>query len=151
MKPIFRPFGCFLCLAVTIAFMGCNTSNDAVITITNGVVETNGVIPEKETLIDNLEDAGYTITNYTSIDGSALTIDRLIAEKGNKFIDITYGLSDKDANTIFDSYCDRYKTDSDYYILARNLNYVYCVSDKKTFSKAGFKSTSCIGEQYINK
>lgn len=148
---IFKPFGCILCLALVISFAACDAGeSDNVITIRNGVIETNNVLPEKSTLIENLEEAGYTITEYTSIEGSTLTIDRIFAEKGNKYIDITYCPTAEEANTLFDTYCDIYKADNDYYILAQNLNLVYCVTDKTTFSKAGFKSTSNIGQQYIN-
>lgn len=149
MKPVFKPFGCIICLAVVISFTACD-SNAPVITISNGVVETNGVLPEKEELMENLEDAGYTLTEHTTMDGSDLTIDRIVAKKGNKFIDITYCSSEEEAISLFDTYCNTYEADNDYYILAQNLNLVYCVSDKKTFSKAGFKSTSNIGQQYIN-
>lgn len=151
MKPVFKPFGCILCIAIVLSFAACDAGeSDNVITISNGIVSTNNALPEKESLIGNLEDAGYTVTEYTSIDGSDLTIDRLVAEKGKKYIDITFGLSEEASQTVFQAYCDKYKADNDYYILARNMNLVYCVTDKKTFSKAGFKSTSNIGEQYIN-
>ena len=153
MKPVFKPFGCILCLAIVISFTACDADpgeSDNVITIKNGVIETNDVLPEKNTLVENLTDAGYTITEYTSIDGSDLAIDRVIAEKGDKYIDITFGLSDEASKTVFGAYCDIYKESGDYYILARNLDLVYCVTDKKTYSNAGFQSTSCIGEQYIN-
>lgn len=151
MKPVFKPFGCILCIAIVLSFAACDAGEaDNVITISNGVIETNNALPEKETLIENLENAGYTVTEYSSIDGSDLTIDRLIAENGKKYIDITFGLSEEASQTIFNAYCDMYKADNDYYILARNVDLVYCVTDKKTFSKAGFKSTSNIGEQYIN-
>ena len=151
MKPVFKPFGCVLCLAIVMSFAACDAGvSNNVLTINNSDIEINNTLPDKESLIENLEDAGYTITEYTSIDGSDLTIDRLIAEKGNKYIDITFGLSDEDSNVIFKAYCDMYKSDNDFYILANNLDLVYCVTDKKTFSKAGFKSTSNIGEQYIN-
>lgn len=149
MKPVFRQFGCIVCLAMVISFAACD-SNTPAITINNGVIETNGVLPERETLIKNLEDAGYSITEYTSMEGSSLTIDRIVAEKGKKFIDITYCSSEKEAQTLFDTYYNMYKADENFYILAQNVNLVYCVSDKKTFSKAGFKSTSNIGQQYIN-
>ena len=151
MKPVFRPFGCILCLAIVISFAACDAGKaDNVLTISNGTLETNNALPEKEVLIENLESAGYTITEYTSIEGSDLTIDRVFAEKGNKYIDITFCPSEKEAAQVFDSYYDIYKADNNYYILAQNLNLVYCVTDKKTFSKAGFLSTSNIGTQYIN-
>lgn len=70
-------------------------------------------------------------------------------KKGGKFIDITYGLSAEDAEGIFNAYCELYP--KGYYILALNGNYVYCVSDKKTFSKAGFTSTANIGVMYMNR
>ena len=141
----------FLCASM-IFIKGCGSESDDTGFVINidGTITTNNVVPEKETLLANLEDAGYTISEYTSVDGSSLTIDRIIAEKGNRFIDITYGLTEEAAGEIFNAYCDIYKTDGDYYILAQNLNFVYCVSDKKTFSKAGFTSTSNIGIQYIN-
>ncbi|MBP3578613.1 MAG: hypothetical protein J6K15_10910 [Lachnospiraceae bacterium] len=151
MKPVFKPFGCILCIAIVLSFAACDAGEaDNVITISNGVVNTNNALPEKETLIENLENAGYTVSEYSSIDGSDLTIDRLIAEKEKKYIDITFGLSEEDSKTVFSAYCDMYKANNDYYILARNVDLVYCVTDKKTFSTAGFKSTSNIGEQYIN-
>jgi len=151
MKPIFRPFGCILCLAVVISFAACDAGeSDNVLTLSNGTLEINNVLPEKDTLIDNLEKAGYSIARHTSIEGSNLTLDRVFAEKGNKYIDITFCPSEKEAAQLFDSYCDIYKADNNYYILAQNLNLVYCVTDKKTFSNAGFTSTSNIGTQYIN-
>lgn len=149
MKSVLKPLGCTVCLALMLSFTAC-ASDEPSITINNGVIETNGVIPEKADLVENLEDAGYTLTEHTSMEGSDLTIDRIFAEKGSKFIDITFCSSEEEATTLFKAYCDMYEADDDYYILAQNLNYVYCVSDKKTFSTAGFKSTSNIGQQYIN-
>ena len=112
--------------------------------------EVDKIVPAKENLVANLEDAGYTLTAYTSIGDSTLSIDRVVAEKNSKFIDITYGLSSKEADEIFKIYSHLYE-DSDYYILARNGNYVYCVNDKNTFSTAGFTSTANIGIQHIKK
>ena len=84
----------------------------------------------------------------TTVEGSDLVVDRVIAQKESKFIDIVYGLSAEDSAKIFELYCELYS--DDYYILAQNGNYVYCVSDKKTFKKAGFTTTDNVGEQYIN-
>lgn len=170
MKSVFKSFGCILCLAIVISFAACGISTGINVSFNKGsndnkesinvnvdgisVTDIDGdavdkIVPTKENLVKNLEDAGYTITPYTSIDESTLSIDRVVAENGSKFIDITYGLSSKEADEIFKIYCDIYE-DSNYYILARNGNYVYCVKDKKTFSKAGFTSTGNIGIQYIN-
>ena len=106
------------------------------------------IVPKREVLIENLEKSGYGITALTAVEGSDLTVDRVMAEKGGKFIDIVYGLSGEDAGVIFELYCGLYP--DGYYILAQNGNNVYCVSDKKTFSKAGFTSTGNVGVQYIN-
>ena len=103
---------------------------------------------KREILIENLEDKGYQIKMQTTVEGSDLVVDRVIAQKESKFIDIVYGLSAEDSAKIFELYCELYS--DDYYILAQNGNYVYCVSDKKTFKKAGFTTTDNVGEQYIN-
>lgn len=136
-------FACILVFAMFFIMAGCGSSTD-----TNGVPDPDKIVPKRDVLIKNLEDSGYTITTLTTIEGSNLTIDRVIAQKGNKFIDIVYGLSAEDASKIFELYCGLYP--DDYYILAQNGNYVYSVGDKKTFSKAGFTSTDNVGEQYIH-
>ena len=105
-------------------------------------------MPKRGVLVENLENSGYEITEHTSVEGSDLAIDRIVAQKGDKCIDIVYGLSSDDAKVIFELYCGLYP--DDYYILAQNGNYVYCVSDKTTFRKAGFTTTANVGEQYIN-
>ena len=136
-------FACVLVFILLFSTTGCGSSTN-----TNGVPDPDKIVPKREVLIENLENSGYTITILTTIDGSDLTVDRVMAQKGNKFIDIVYGLSAEDASKIFELYCGLYP--DDYYILAQNGNYVYCVSDKKTFSKAGFTSTDNVGEQYIH-
>lgn len=142
MKRILKKFGYLFCLTIVLAMIGCGNSYGT------NISDPDEIVPSKVNLVENLEGDDYTITEHTSIDGSDLILDRVIAKKGSTFIDITYGLTSEDAKTIFGVYCKIY--DDDYYILARNGNYVYCVSDKKTFSKAGFSSTANIGEQYIN-
>ncbi|MBR3954054.1 MAG: hypothetical protein IKJ63_01100 [Clostridia bacterium] len=129
------------CLFLALCMAGCGISAD-------GPLDPDKIVPARAMLIENLEDSGYAITTYTSVECSDLIIDRVVARKGNRFIDIAYGLTAEDAESIFDCYCTLYP--DDYYILACNGNYVYCVSDKTTFSKAGFTSTLNIGEQYIH-
>lgn len=130
-----------IALVFVFIMAGCSTSS-------NGVPDPDKIVPKREVLIENLEDSGYTITTLTDIEGSDLTIDRVMAQKKDKFFDIVYGLSNEDASEVFELYCELYP--DDYYILAQNGNYVYCVSDKKTFSKAGFTTTDNVGEQYIS-
>ena len=134
---------CILVFVVLFLMAGCGSSTN-----TNGTPDPDKIVPSREVLIENLENSGYTITALTAVEGSELTVDRVIAQKGSKFIDIVYGLSAEDSSKVFELYCGLYP--DDYYILAQNGNYVYCVSDKKTFSKAGFTSTDNVGEQYIH-
>ena len=134
---------CVLAFSLVFLIAGCGASTN-----TNGVPDPDKIVPGRGVLVENLDKRGYTITALTAIDGSDLTIDRIVAQKGNKYIDIVYGLSGEDASKIFELYCALYS--DDYYILARNGNYVYCVSDKQTFSRAGFASTANVGVQYIH-
>lgn len=135
---------CILILAAIFSMTGCGPS-----THTDGVPDPDKIVPDRETLIENLKNSGYTITILTAIDGSDLSIDRVQAQKGKKFLDIVYGLTAEEAPQIFELYCALYP--DDYYILAHNGTYVYCVNDKRTFAKAGFVSTANIGVQYIQK
>ncbi len=135
----------FICMLVfaAILMVGCNSS-----TYSDGIPDSDKIVPKREVLIENLEDNGYTIEALTAVEDSDLIVDRIIAKNGNKFIDIVYRLSAEDASKIFELYCGLYP--DNYYILAQNGNYVYCVSDKKTFKKAGFTSTDNVGVQYIH-
>ena len=136
-------FVCILFFMLLISLVGCGSSTN-----TNGVPDPDKIVPKRYNLIENLESSGYSIEILTNIDGSNLVVDRVIAKKEDKFIDIVYGLSTEDASKAFELYCGIY-TD-DYYILAQNGDYVYCVSDKQTFSKAGFTTIDNVGEQHIN-
>lgn len=135
----------FFCMFVLVLLLmsGCGSSTNI-----NGIPDPEKIVPEREVLIENLEDGGYIIAYFTAVEGSDLIVDRILAQKGNKFIDIVYGLSSDEASKIFELYCSLYP--DDYYILSQYGNYVYCVSDKKTFSKAGFTSTANVGVQYIH-
>ena len=136
-------FACMLVFILVISMVGCGSSTN-----TNGVPDPDKIVPKRDILIENLESSGYSIEALNNIDSSDLVVDRVIAKKGDKFIDIVYGLSTEDASKAFELYCGIY-TD-DYYILAQNGDYVYCVSDKQTFSMAGFTSTGNVGVQYIH-
>lgn len=112
------------------------------------VTDIDAVVPDEDELIKNLTDEDYNVTSYDVIDGLDVSVNRVHAEKKNSFIDIAYALSAEDAKQVFDYYEDTYK---DYYLLAQNRNYVYCISDKKTFEKAGFTSLANDGVQYIRR
>ena len=105
------------------------------------------IVPSMETLIDNLQNAGYSIMSPTD---SNIAGTRIVAKNKDRYIDICYGLDDENADEVFAIYEAEYG-DTDYYILAQNGYYVYCVSDKKTFRKSGFSSKANIGIQYIRE
>ena len=104
------------------------------------------VVPSQTELIDNLENRGFTIREFDTAFESDIVANRVYAEKNNLFMDICYGLSIEDAKKIFKNYEAEY---SEFYVLAQNEEYVYVVSDKKTFKEAGFESTATIGTIYM--
>ena len=122
-------------------------------------VDSNRTLPSSTIRIgkDNGGNHDYEYQTYGNViskigveisDGIAQTSFDVVAQKDGKFIDIVYGLSNDEAKTIFALYEELYP--DNYYILAQNGNYVYCVSDKTTFRKAGFTTTANVGEQYIS-
>ncbi|MDE5945701.1 MAG: hypothetical protein K2G63_00120 [Oscillospiraceae bacterium] len=117
--------------------------------ITVGMPEPDKIVPTKDELIKNLNDNGYSVKTFDKILDTDISGERVYAEKGKKYIDICYGLSNSDAETLFKRY-EEYKS-GDYYIIAQNGNYVYAVSDKKTFKISGFESTDNVGQQYIHE
>ena len=112
------------------------------------------VVPSKSELIGNTKEAGYTVTEFDDIYDLKVAGERVLAEKDGRFIDICYGLNDADAKEVFKYYETKYEPNiksEDYYMLSRNQNFVYFISDKSTFKVSGFKSIDNIGEQYISK
>ncbi len=136
-------FVCILVLVLSFLITGCGSGS-----VGTNMPDPDKIVPQRDTLIRNLEDGGYTIEELTTVEGSDLIVDRVMAEKDEKFIDIVYGLSSEDSSKVFELYSKLYP--DDYYILAQNGNYVYCVSDKQTFSRAGFTSTENVGVQCID-
>ena len=105
------------------------------------------VVPAEDVLIANLEKKGYTIEKFDTALNSDIPASRVLAKKGKSFIDICYGLDATNANEVFSDYKDVY-LDTDYYILAQNGYFEYCVSDKKTVKRSGFNGTANVGVQY---
>lgn len=134
-----------LCLVNLLAAIGCGNAQDQDIPDT---FNPDKIVPVKQTLIDRLTEADYEISEPEVPEVTSAEAERVLAEKKDRFIDIVYGLDAEGLQTVFQYYEETYE---DYYILAINGDYVYCVSDKKTFSKAGFTSTANIGIQYINE
>ena len=103
-------------------------------------------VPTQEDLLKTLKDKGYEITSYHTVFDTDISSARIYAKKEERFIDICYGLTEENATEAFNEFDSKYK---EYYLMAMNGNYVYCISDKKTFQEAGFKSLANIGIQYI--
>jgi uncharacterized membrane protein len=115
----------------------------------NGVEDTKpeDAVPQKEQLLQNLEDKGYDIEYYDTVFDSDISCYRIYATKDNEFIDICYDLTEENAEKAFYEYEKKYDK---YYLMAMNGTFVYCISDKKVFKDAGFKSLANNGIQYIN-
>lgn len=128
----------------TAAFSGCSSANGA------GVPNPDEIVPSKEELTDNLSDKGYTVEVFDKIYDTNVSGERVYAEKDGKFIDICYGLDNESASSVFSIFEEKYAK-TDYYIIAQNGNYVYAVSDKKTFKISGFESTDNVGQQDIRE
>ena len=110
-------------------------------------IDLQDIIPSDQVLIKNLDAQGYEIETYDlALDGKT-DATRVFAKQGDKFIDISYCNNSNEAVEAFKSYEDKYK---DYYIMAQNDKYIYCISDTATFDNAGFDSLYNVGIQYIN-
>ena len=105
------------------------------------------VVPEEDVLIANLKKKGYEVETFDTALNLDISASRVLAKKGKSFIDICYGLDATNVNDAFLEYKKVY-FDTNYYILAQNGYYVYCVSDKKTLKRSGFNGTANIGVQY---
>jgi hypothetical protein len=106
------------------------------------------IVPSKSELSENLEKAGFTITEYNTALGSNIAAERIYAEKDGMFIDICYVLSVDQAKETFTNYESTYK---DYYLIAQNEVYVYAVSDENTFETAGFDTLETNGVLFIRE
>lgn len=150
MKKYKKVIGVIAAAAICLTICSCGKVPDTDI-MKNGA---ESVVPSKTELVENTTKAGYTVTDFDDIYDLQVSGERVLAEKGDRYIDICYGLSSDDAMEVFDHYKGKYDpqiNSEEYYILARNENFVYFISDKKTFKKSGFKSTDNIGEQFICK
>jgi len=115
----------------------------------NGVEQAKpeDAVPRKEQLLQNLEDKGYDIKYYNTVFETDISCFRIYATKDNEFIDICYDLTEENAIRAFYEYENKYDR---YYLMAMNGTFVYCISDKKVFADAGFKSLANNGIQFIN-
>lgn len=107
------------------------------------------VVPDENTLITNLENNDYDIEQTEKVFDSDINAMTITAKKENSFCLITYRLDQTEADKVFELYEKKY-TEDDYYIMAKNGTFVYCISDDTTFKDAGFNELSNSGIQYIN-
>lgn len=137
----------FIMLSAVVALVsmttGCGDSK-------TGIPEPDKIVPQKNELVENLTDNGYSVEIFDTVLDTDFSGKRVYAEKDDKYIDICYELSASDAETLFRTYENKYQS-GDYYIIAQNGNYVYAVSDKKTFKISGFESTDNVGQQDIRE
>lgn len=124
------------------------------ITIQDGNLNNEGgfdvstVVPDRETLINNLKNKGFEIEYSEKVFDSNIKATQILAKKGKRFLNISYDIEGEE-ESVFDLYNKYYEEDK-YYILALNVNYVYAVSGKSTFNDAGFTSLANNGIQFIN-
>ncbi|NLK73043.1 MAG: hypothetical protein GX285_08505, partial [Clostridiales bacterium] len=83
----------------------------------NGVEDTKpeDAVPQKEQLLQNLEDKGYDIEYYDTVFDSDISCYRIYATKDNEFIDICYDLTEENAEKAFYEYENKY---DEYYLMA---------------------------------
>lgn len=105
------------------------------------------IVPNEETLRNNLVESGYTVEQYDTALDNKIKATRIYAKKGESYIDITYCKDVEEAKEVFSTYEAEY---SDFYLMAQNMNYAYCISDQNTFEISGFNSLANVGIQYIN-
>lgn len=149
MKILKKFFAAVIAMSVFLTLCSCDEKNSDANVYQNGA---ESVVPSKSELIENTEDAGYKVSESDNIYDLDVSGVKVFAEKGDSFIDICYGLNSDDAIKVYDYYEEKYAPklkSGDYYILARNENFVYYISDKTAFKKSGFTSTDNIGTQHI--
>ena len=111
--------------------------------------DTTDVVPDENTLITNLESKDYDIEQTETVFDSNINAMTISAKKKNSFCVITYRLGQTEADKVFELYEKKF-TEDDYYIMAKNGTFVYCVSDDISFRDAGFNELANLGIQYIN-
>lgn len=117
-------------------------------TTKDSIFDASTVVPDEETIVTNLKNKGYKIEYSDKVLDSNIEADQIIAKKDDRFVNISYNIEGEE-ESVFNLY-NEYYDENNYYILALNGNYVYVVSDDKTFKDAGFTSLANDGIQFIN-
>ncbi|HEX3021959.1 MAG TPA: hypothetical protein VHQ24_14955 [Lachnospiraceae bacterium] len=121
------------------------TNTDGSVNISD--INISEIVPAETVLIQNLTVSEYNVEKFDTVMDTEINASRIYASRNEHFIDITYCGNEDEANEVFSAYEKEYK---EFYLLAQNGCYVYCVSDNETFTEAGFTALTNIGVQYIN-
>lgn len=97
--------------------------------------DTNFTSAEK--LKSKFEENDYTVTEYNAI-AEDIETTHLLAEKGDSYFDVCYGVEKEDIETVNNYYAENY---SDYYKFNSNSDegIVFCCSDEDAYKISGFK------------
>ena len=95
------------------------------------------------------KEAGYEVKSESVQFSEGITGERIMASKGESFCSIVYGLDVEEAAVVFKDYEKEYSED-EYFVLAQNEQFVYCMSDKKAFDGAGFTKLGTSGVLFVN-
>lgn len=114
-----------------------------------GAFDAADVVPAEETVSANLEGKDYEIEQTETVFESDIEAMTISARKDNSFCIISYCLDQAEAEKGFAIYEKKFSED-DYYIMAQNGAFVYCMSDENAFRDAGFSELANSGIQIIN-
>lgn len=111
--------------------------------------DTADVVPDEETVRANLEGKDYEIEQTETVFESDIEAMTIAARKDNSFCIISYCLDQAEAEKVFAIYEKKFSED-EFYIMAQNGAFVYCMSDDRSFRDAGFSELANSGIQIIN-
>ncbi|MDF2543376.1 MAG: hypothetical protein K0S47_3094 [Herbinix sp.] len=86
-------------------------------------------IPSQKKLISYLEDASYTVVEYSTI-GDVSGVSRIVASNGDSILDVCYKVKDYASDNILDYYGKNYNKS---YITGNIDGFVYYASDKSAW------------------
>ena len=125
-----KKMGIVVLLLLVFTISGCGKSS------TIKIVTEEKTYPEPDTVISNLENAGYTVERSEGIEGLDVETDRIKAMNGDQYIDVCYNVASMaDMDMIIEYYTGNYKK----YNLVSDTNIVFCYSDDSVVESAGLQ------------
>lgn len=123
-----------LCIVVLLVLVftisGCGNGS------TIKIITEEKIYPQPDTVISNLENAGYTVERSGGFEGLDVETDRIKAINGDEYIDICYNVSSTaDMDMIIEYYMDNYKK----YNLVSDTDIVFCYSNDSVVESAGLQ------------